>query len=249
MFIINSFFSKLLSLLRLTQRLQKRAKSNIPKLSTKTSVNLRPMSRRWPVGILSRAQSTSKRFKMTFWNCGPLSRLYPKSAQTKRTALSPCMKASCVLWIIPIPTPVPLLAAAVHPPSSFDHKLLVSLRLPHSLQIRFPYYTWNARSAAPRNTAAILPVFISISFMKLLLREQPSRTRMHFSLELARVPLVSRLLKAFCPVVLTLLLRLRVIVVRLLNTTNQSSSLSAVAVRPSLSFLSTRPQNRTLKLS
>jgi 3-oxoacyl-ACP reductase-like protein len=38
------------------------------------------------------------------------------------------MKASCVLRATPIPTSVPLLAAAVHPPSSFDHKLLVSLR-------------------------------------------------------------------------------------------------------------------------
>ena len=36
------------------------------KLSTKTSGNLKSMSRRWPVGTLSPAQSTSKRFKMTF---------------------------------------------------------------------------------------------------------------------------------------------------------------------------------------
>ena len=40
------FFLKLLSLLRHTQRLQRRAKSNIPKFSAKTSVNLKPMSRR-----------------------------------------------------------------------------------------------------------------------------------------------------------------------------------------------------------
>jgi fatty acid synthase subunit alpha len=37
--------------------------------------------------------------------------------------------------------------------------------------------------------------------------------------------------------------------IRLLNTTNQSSSLLAVAARLSLSFLSTRPRNRMLKLS
>ena len=87
----------------------------------------------------------------------------------------------------------------------------------------------------------ILLVFISISFMKLPLWEQPSRTRTHFSLELARVPLVSKTLKAFYLVVLTLLSRLQVIVIRLLNTTNQSSSLSAVVAQPSPSFLSIRP--------
>jgi fatty acid synthase subunit alpha, fungi type len=62
-FIINSFFLKLLSLLRHSQR---RAKSNIPKLFAKMSINLKPMLRRWPVGTLSRVQSTSKRFKMMF---------------------------------------------------------------------------------------------------------------------------------------------------------------------------------------
>ena len=60
------FLFKLLSLLRLSQRLQRKAKSNIPKLSAKTSVNLKPMLRRWPVGTLCRAQSTFKRFKMMF---------------------------------------------------------------------------------------------------------------------------------------------------------------------------------------
>ena len=228
MFIINTFFCflKLLSQLHHTQRLQRRAKSSIPKLSAKMSVSLKPMSRRWPVGTLSRAQSTSKRFKMMFWNCGPLSKLCPKSAQTRRTTLSPYMKASCVLWTVQ--TCAPLLAAAIHPPCFFDHKLLVSLQLPHSLQTRFLYYTFNTRSAALGNIAAILPVFTSISFMKLLLQEQPSRTRTHFSRGLARVPLVSRSLKAFCPVVPTSLSRLRVTVVRLLNTTNQSSSPLAV---------------------
>ena len=63
------------------------AKSSIPKLSAKTSVNLKPMSKRWPVGIPSRAQSTFRRFKMTFWNCGPLSKLCPKSAQTRKTRI------------------------------------------------------------------------------------------------------------------------------------------------------------------
>ena len=58
--------------------------------------------------------------EMMFWNCGPLSRRCLKSVQTRRTALSPCMKASCVLWIIPIPTPaIPYFTAAIHPPSSF----------------------------------------------------------------------------------------------------------------------------------
>ena len=68
MFIINACFCflKLLSQLRHTQKLQRRAKSSIPKLSAKMSVNLKPMSRRWPVGTLFRAQSTYKRFRMTF---------------------------------------------------------------------------------------------------------------------------------------------------------------------------------------
>ena len=80
-----------------------------------------------------------------------LLRLCPKLAQTRKTALSPCMKASCVLWTILIPIPVLLLAAAVHTPGSFDHKLLVSPQWPCFPQTRFPYYTWNARSAAPGN--------------------------------------------------------------------------------------------------
>ena len=66
---------------------------------------------------------------------------------------------------------------------------------------------------------------------------------------LTGVLLVSRSLKAFCLVVPTSLSRLRVTAVRLLNTTNQSSSLLAVAARLSLSFLSIRPRNRMLKLS
>ena len=89
------FFLKLLSLLA-SQRLQRRAQSNIPKLSAKMSANLKPMSRRWHWG-----------------HCLGHSR--------------PCMKASCVLWTIPIPTLVPLVAAAVHPPSSFDYKLLTGV--------------------------------------------------------------------------------------------------------------------------
>ena len=83
-----------------------------------------------------------------------LSGLYPKSAQTRRTILNPCMKVLCVHRTIRIWTPVPLLTATVHPPSSFDHTLLVSLRSPHFPQTRFPYYTWNTRSATPGNIAA-----------------------------------------------------------------------------------------------
>ena len=41
--------------------------------------------------------------------------VYLKSAQTRRTTLNPCMKASCIHWTIRIPTPVPLLAATVLP--------------------------------------------------------------------------------------------------------------------------------------
>jgi 3-oxoacyl-ACP reductase-like protein len=54
-----------------------------------------------------------------------LSRLYLKSVQTRRTALSPYTKVSFVLYTT-ILTPVLVLpAAAAHPPSSFDPKLLI----------------------------------------------------------------------------------------------------------------------------
>jgi len=87
-------------------------------------------------------------------------------------------------------------------------------------------------------------VFTSIFFMKLPRRERLLRTRMHFSLALARDPLVLRLARDLCPAVLTLSLRLRAIAARLLNTmntTNQSSSLLAVAAQLLRSFLSIKP--------
>ena len=53
-----------------------------------------------------------------------------------------CTMISFLIGLPPsIPTPVPFLAAAVHPPSSFDHKLLVLLPSPHSPPTRFSYYT------------------------------------------------------------------------------------------------------------
>jgi hypothetical protein len=73
-------------------------------------------------------------------NCGPLSRLYLKSVQTRRPALSPYTKASFVLYTILTPVLV-LPAAAAHPPSSFDPKLLASLRSFCFLQIKHPYCT------------------------------------------------------------------------------------------------------------
>jgi len=90
-------FWKLVSLL---QPLQRKAKSN----------NLRSSART----VKEMASGTSS------------SKLYLNLAQTRKTALNPCTKVSCALWTIPIPTLVSLLAATVHPPSSFDHRLLVS---------------------------------------------------------------------------------------------------------------------------
>ena len=54
------FFFKLLSFLRLTQRLQRMVIPNIPKSFAKISVNWRPMSRKWPVGRRSQHPEGSR---------------------------------------------------------------------------------------------------------------------------------------------------------------------------------------------
>ena len=76
---------------------------------------------------VDREITTSKRYEMMFLNCSPLSKLYPKSAQTRRTVLS--LYEGVVRSLNnPDSNPVPLVTA-VHPSSSFDHKLLVSKKL------------------------------------------------------------------------------------------------------------------------
>ena len=71
--------------------------------------------------------------EMMFWNCGLLSRLCLKSVQTRRTALSPCMKASCVLWFQPQPSHISLLPFTLPVPSKLNYTLLVSLQSPYKI--------------------------------------------------------------------------------------------------------------------
>lgn len=173
------------------------------------------------------ASTFRKSLLETSSNSGMLSSPSPRSVKSRRTASRPSTTASFAPFErAPRQPRLALLLPVAHPPSSSAR------RSPPSPKTRSPSFISRGNRERTGSTRAISPASTWMSLPKLPHRVRLSRTRMRYSLELAKAPSVWRLSRVSFPGVLTLLLPRRATDDPLSSTTRASSSSSAVEAQP-----------------